>query len=244
MKKNTVTTTTNTSSNKRKAFAIGFAAGAAIGGCSVFAACKIAEKRKQINSLLQAEAPTDEVFNDEDFPYSDEIVSDSESKEGGDQNDSEFSNRTDFVDSGENSSEAYHAYADFGSEVWKKKVLESEEDEMVDTSDDDVAEGVADREAYIADAIDAISNTLEEARAMGDDSGKFAHARRLYIELRRSLTAAEVDDPEISDIIEKYNIATLEYFSRPRRTCYPETDEDNEMYGSYPAKGQKSKKRG
>lgn len=239
MKKNTAT---NTTSNTRKAFAIGFVAGATIGGCSVFAACKIAEKRKQINSLLQAEAPTDEGFNDEDFPYSDEIVSDSE--EGGDRNDSEFSNRTDFVDSGENSSEAYHAYADFDSEVWKKKVLDSEEEEVVDTSDDDAAEEVVDRDAYIADAIDAISNTLEEAIAMGDDSGKFAHARRLYIELRRSLTAAEVDDPEISDIIEKYNIATLEYFSRPRRTCYPETDEDNEMYGSYPAKGQKSKKRG
>ena len=244
---------TKNKSNK-KMFVIGFAAGATIGGCSVFAACKIAEKRRAMDALLRTDYE-DEEYTDENIIDSEEEAEDIiEEEEGGDEDDSEFSDRDVFDNISESSPEDFDESDDNEEEILEEELEEEEEvvedygeytfeDTTYSDSTTDVMEEVAvtvvDEESGEEfdpdDMVDAELHKIDRLLKENTDES-ICKARAVYLDLRRSINAGALDD-ETRTVIERYGEKTIQgYVER----YYSNSD------GKYPAKkksrGRRSRK--
>lgn len=244
-------TATNKTKSNKKMFVIGFATGATIGGCSVFAACKIAEKRRTMDALLRTDY--------EDAEYDDENIIDSEEEagdiideeDGGEEDDSEFSDRDVFDNDSENSTEDFDESDDIEEEVLEEEL--DEEEEVVEDYDDysfedttysdsetdvmdEVAITVVDEESGEEfDPDDMVDSKLHEIdRLLKENTDEsICKARAVYLELRRSLNIDTLDD-ELRNVMERYGEKTIQGYVEH---YYSNSD------GKYPAKKKSSGRR-
>lgn len=245
------TMTTNKTKNSKKMFVIGFAAGATIGGCSVFAACKISEKRRAMDTLLRTDYE-DEEYTDESIVDSEEEAEDIiDEEEGGDEDDSEFSDRDVFDNISESIPEDFNESDDIEEEILEEE-LEEEEEVVEDygeytfedttysdsTTDvmEEVAVTVADEESGEEfdpdDMVDTELHKIDRLLKENTDES-ICQARAVYLELRRSINAGALDD-ETRTVIERYGDKTIQgYVER----YYSNSD------GKYPAKKKGSGRR-